>query len=404
SLFCPHRMTDQQPPDTNPPALRKTRFVCISDTHNAAPGGAFQLPKGDVLLHCGDMTNQGSEKELQRTLKWIEEADFEAKIVVAGNHDITLDTDFYNQYGSRFHNQEPQDPTKCIQLLQQCPSIIWLKHEAAIINLSSPTGPQTTFKIFGSPYSPAKDMWAFGYSAEEADNLWDRIPLDSDIVITHTPPKYHCDERKDWRAAGCDGLRNALWRVRPKLAVCGHVHEGRGSEIVQWDLQDANIKYKEANVETWEDPGHGNKKMSLVDLSSRRKPIENDGSRGDWNKSNLEPSGNPPHSLTGLSDDLTELSSASKDPKRTAEVGVSKITTGLLAVPPQLFSAATRGLGGIPPSQPCDLEALSGRMGRKETCIINAAIMASSWPHGIGGGKKFNKPIVVDIDLPICHT
>jgi predicted phosphodiesterase len=66
------------------PTMRKTRFVCISDTHNASPNGAFKLPKGDVLIHAGDMTNQGSYSELQKTIKWIEEADFEAKIVIAG--------------------------------------------------------------------------------------------------------------------------------------------------------------------------------------------------------------------------------------------------------------------------------------------------------------------------------
>jgi predicted phosphodiesterase len=67
------------------PTMRKTRFVCVSDTHNASPGGAFKLPKGDVLIHAGDMTNQGSFPELQKTIKWIEEADFEAKIIVAGS-------------------------------------------------------------------------------------------------------------------------------------------------------------------------------------------------------------------------------------------------------------------------------------------------------------------------------
>ena len=68
-----------------PQHLRKTRFVCISDTHNASPAnGAFKLPKGDVLIHAGDLTNQGSYAELGRTVKWIEEADFEVKLVVAG--------------------------------------------------------------------------------------------------------------------------------------------------------------------------------------------------------------------------------------------------------------------------------------------------------------------------------
>lgn len=65
-------------------ATRKTRFVVISDTHNATPNGAFKLPRGDVLIHAGDLTNQGSYFELARTIKWIEDADFEAKIVVAG--------------------------------------------------------------------------------------------------------------------------------------------------------------------------------------------------------------------------------------------------------------------------------------------------------------------------------
>ncbi len=64
--------------------MRSTRFVCISDTHNATPNGALKLPKGDVLIHAGDLTNQGSFSELKKMVKWLEEADFEAKIVVAG--------------------------------------------------------------------------------------------------------------------------------------------------------------------------------------------------------------------------------------------------------------------------------------------------------------------------------
>ena len=66
-------------------ATRRTRFVCISDTHNASPlDGAFKLPAGDVLVHAGDLTNQGTLSELQRTVDWIERANYEAKIVIAG--------------------------------------------------------------------------------------------------------------------------------------------------------------------------------------------------------------------------------------------------------------------------------------------------------------------------------
>lgn len=40
--------------------LRRTRIVCISDTHNCT----VKLPKGDILIHAGDITNQGSYSEV----------------------------------------------------------------------------------------------------------------------------------------------------------------------------------------------------------------------------------------------------------------------------------------------------------------------------------------------------
>jgi Calcineurin-like phosphoesterase len=314
--------------------------------------------------------------------------------MLKGNHDITLDSDFYAQYGLYFHNQNPEDPAICQELLEQAPSILWLKHEHAVIDLVSPSGPQTTFKIFGSPFSPAQGMWAFGYGPEEAAQLWDRIPLDTDIVVTHTPPKYHCDERRERLAVGCEGLRNALWRVRPRLAICGHVHEGRGAERIRWDLGASNIKYKESSVVSWEDPGRDNKKLSIVDLTTKgRHPLENDGSIGDYftePKAQNDIVRNPVPVISPLDD--------GKD-KPTAKSGIPRATTNLLAVPAESLPPATRGQGGTPPSQRCDLEALSGRLGRQETCIVNAAIMASSWPRS--EAKKFNKPIVVDIDLPV---
>src|SRR5690242_16572388 len=95
------------------PYVRRTRFVCVSDTHNTFPS----LPRGDVLIHAGDLTNQGSLSELRKAIDWLEKADFEVKIVVAGNHDVTLDEDFYGQYGSYFHHRNIQSPTDCVEQL-----------------------------------------------------------------------------------------------------------------------------------------------------------------------------------------------------------------------------------------------------------------------------------------------
>lgn len=226
--------------------------------------------------------------------------------------------------------------------------------------------------------------------------MWNRIPLDADIVITHTPPKYHCDERSDRRAVGCEALRERLWRVRPRLAVCGHVHEGRGVERIRWDLGVSNIKYKESGVERWEDPGKYNKKMSLMDLTGKgRKPLDNDGSMGTYTSESSDI--RVPQYPTVNNGSVLDLGTSKPKPNATA--GISRVTANLLAVPPESLPPANLGQGGIPPSQRCDLEALSGRMGRRETCLVNAAIVASSWPHT--NGRKFHKPIVVDLELPV---
>lgn len=71
-------------PNPQPKGLTKVRIVCVSDTHNHGPPSGFQLPKGDILIHAGDLTNRGSYSELSRAAAWLREADFGTKIIVAG--------------------------------------------------------------------------------------------------------------------------------------------------------------------------------------------------------------------------------------------------------------------------------------------------------------------------------
>ena len=257
--------------------------------------------------------------------------------------------------------------------------------------MTKENGPQTSFKVFGSPYSPAHGLWAFGYSPEEASKIWDdTIPLDTDIVVTHTPPKYHCDESKHGGAAGCQALREQLWRVRPHLAICGHIHEGRGAEIVYWDLETPNTRYKESITEYWTDPGLDSNKQSLIDLSSNSPaPLENTGS---WRN---EPSTFVPVDVPTSTSKSESLPHWKSKERPTFALKTSKDGRAIA------YHEGIRGHGGVPPSGRCDMEALAGRLGRKETCIINAAIMASSWPYKEKNRRRYNKPIAVDIDLPV---
>lgn len=315
-----------------------------------------------------------------------------------GNHDITLDREFYARYGPSFHGQNPQDSEACISLLTSSPTITYLCHSRATIRLTRPNGPQTTFTVFGSPYSPRVGLWAFDYARASpgfgasleappetagtepsgagierpslaqpsAEELWSSIPLDTDILVTHTPPRLHCGKlAADGLDLGCEDLRRALWRVRPRLHVCGHIHEARGAERVRWDIEgsgDARTAYAEAEIEQWEDPNPEGNKISLVDLTGRgpsKVPLSNDGS----------------HPV--LADHECGPGGCGSETDRTGH-----------------------GLGGGPSrSSRCDRAALLGRMGRRETCVVNAAITATSWPHV--GGKRFHKPIVVDLNLPV---
>ena len=259
-------------------------------------------------------------------------------------------------------------------------------------------------------------------------------------------------------------MREALWRVRPSLAICGHVHEGRGAERILWDLDCPNVRFKESATGYWTDPGLGsaNRKQCHLDLSGKSSaPLNGTGS---WirasdgidldglaeilrnhlsvrnslhslawtpgtSKSGTSISGISPES-SALETSLPEAQDQDDGPEaRSSETvkseydasnsDVSSVENrfrgfgedphvaedrGSTSAHTSLESgmhSAIRGQGGTPPSGRCDLEALAGRRGRKETCVINASIMASSWPYKFKNGRNYNKPIIVDIDLPV---
>lgn len=484
------------PRGTRTSRTRRTRFVCISDTHNCT----VKLPRGDVLIHAGDLTNQGSYSEvrpvvplrisfqnclpryprvsetdvtrhddtqLSKAVQWLEKAPFECKIVIAGlssplilpflptnsgpsfnpvtgNHDLTLDQPFYNLHSSSLHNQNPQDPLKCLSLLTSSPSIIYLSHSAATIRLRSPRGPRTTFTVFGSPYSPRQaeeapgaqqqqqQPWAFQYardadSAATAERLWRAIPPGTDVLVTHTPPHGHRDEvggagggRR--RAAGCEVLRRALWRVRPRLHVCGHVHGGRGVERVRWELDGGggNVRFMEAGVEGWTDEARGTGKMSLVDLTGRRgRALDNDGGhpyreagrrgvdvadRGDEGTDGENAEVKQTEDGSEGDDDYCYGLYCPKSPTdHSPETAKEPLPPVKTAHPTASPGDGTIGLGFSPATDRSrarsDVAALEGRLGRRETCVVNCAITATSWPHA--GGRRFNAPVVVDLDLPV---
>lgn len=199
------------------------RFVCVSDTFGETP----DLPTGDVLVHAGNLTRNGSVEELARSVSWIDRTDFKVKLVIAGDRDACLDA---NSTWHECHRHRHSCPLP----LETPSSIIYLCHEGQMIQFRTSSHIPVRFKVFGSPFSHRRGGSPFGYETEEAaSDLWSNIPLDSDIVVTHIPPQFHCDRSPSRGFSGCRSLREALWRVRPRLVVCGHECSGRGVEVVK---------------------------------------------------------------------------------------------------------------------------------------------------------------------------
>lgn len=374
---------------------RKTRIVCISDTHNNTP----KLPPGDVLIHAGDLTNQGSYDELERTVAWLEKAPFEVKIVVAGNHEITLDERFYEEKGSRWKWPAWQSPRGCMKLLRESKTITYLENQSMMVYLKKPTGPKTFFKVFGSPSTPGPSNWAFEYQQEDADRLWSAIPEDADIVVTHTPPNGHCDgATKDFRS-GCTALLRRLAVVKPSLHVCGHIHEARGIERVHWSNTHGDSLVD--SVEHWQDPGSGNKKLSLLDLTSKSGRLMCDSVLA-----TRQSQSNSLHNNIEVQPGASMPSDGVSQPRQENLMWTSSLIGGALqeneACGKIEDSGAVEYRRGVAAPSRVALTDDSGRQSRSSryegTAVINAAFLG---PRVNGKTTGTNKPIVVDIGLPV---
>lgn len=191
--------------------------VCVSDTHSKQ----ITLPDGDVLIHAGDLTQSGSYDELEAALSWLAAQSHPIKVVVAGNHDTLLDEDQDTPHTKDVRARQRK------RLLQDHPEILYLQDSSAAV--TAPNGRQ--LRIYGSPRTPRYGNWAFQYPRSR--DIWrDGIDVDDaiDILVTHGPPQAHLD-----LGYGCAHLLRAVWRIRPRLHVCGHVHAGAGVEHLPFD-------------------------------------------------------------------------------------------------------------------------------------------------------------------------
>lgn len=158
------------------------RILHLSDTHGLHHR-IKDMPAADVIVHSGDISNNGSEEEVLDFLNWYIELPYPYKIFVAGNHDICL-----------WDAEGIEDLPDNVHFLQD-----------------------KSVKIDGVKF--------FGLAYDHPDYL---IPEDADVVVTHEPPVMILDESAGihW---GNAPIRNRILEIKPRYHLFGHAHEGYGT-------------------------------------------------------------------------------------------------------------------------------------------------------------------------------
>ena len=204
------------------------KIVTLSDTHGKHK--QLQIPNGDMIIHAGDCTKNGHELQAKEFLEWYGDLPHKHKILIAGNHDWFFENnlDFPNDSTTTYNN---------------------------IIYLNDSTIEIDGIKIWGSPVQPAFCDWAFNRSRTEEEsqgvkkvirnnlfnlypyigNHWNKIPLDVDILVTHTPPYGIFDKTQIGNQhVGCKVLANKIAQLNNlKLHIFGHIHESKGMQTVK---------------------------------------------------------------------------------------------------------------------------------------------------------------------------
>lgn len=206
------------------------KLVVISDTH--CSHARLDIPKCDILIHCGDFTWVGKRNEVEDFVKWFKQQPAKHRICIAGNHEMTFDPNV--------PNYNPK-----IKALILDSDIIYLENGSVKIK---------GIKFYGTPWTPWFFDWAFNGITDanlpftrgvSLTSVYDEIPHDVNVLISHGPPYDILDMSNmgDERTGSVEMRRMTREKLNDlTLYLCGHIHEARGVKV-----EDGGITYINAS-------------------------------------------------------------------------------------------------------------------------------------------------------------
>lgn len=190
------------------------KIAAISDIHGHLP----EIPKADILLLAGDICCHGNVNRQLDWLdtsfrRWLEGLDMPVALV-AGNHDWPFEKRVDEVRNLKLPCHYLQDSGVEFQGL----------------------------RIYGTPWQKRFYDWAFNLDLPQLKAKFDLIPEDTDILITHEAPFGYGDSVAVFGPQGSPALLAAIMRIRPKIHVFGHIHEGHGLYNYE-EMKIANVSH-----------------------------------------------------------------------------------------------------------------------------------------------------------------
>ena len=184
------------------------KLVTLSDSHTKHL--ELKIPEGDIIIHGGDALSYGDAVEFQNFIEWYDGRPFQTRVYVPGNHDWAV-----------YNNQE-----SCREILKKHGITLLVDEEITIDGV----------RIWGTPWTTEFCGWAYMRQDHEAESVdgeeglgkyFDLIPDGIDVLVSHGPPYGFLDAAPSAPHVGSQELLKAIMRVKPKLVLVGHIHEGR---------------------------------------------------------------------------------------------------------------------------------------------------------------------------------
>lgn len=232
------------------------KIIAISDTHGYLP----KLQPCDVVVMCGDILPLNIQRNYEASLAWLSgpfqswalNLDCKKVIFIAGNHDFV----FEQLYNDHVHVMGRMAPHSTLQFTPEriCDTLFQMDntYDPKLIYLCDGSYVYQGVKFYGTPWCPSLRNWAFYGDKEQLIDKFNKIEFDTDVLITHCPPKYGLQGvvlETNWNYMndfGCVELQQVLDELfadRDMWILSGHIHSGK-HDVEKFN----NIKYRNCSI------------------------------------------------------------------------------------------------------------------------------------------------------------